>query len=323
MRRNRITLTCTYCHNLFEARPSESSKKYCSNTCYRAHHHVQKTCIVCGETFKTGIHKGKTQVTCGSEECKKVTTSKLGEYNPFYGRNHSEESKRKVSQTKRGQYTEVECTCGCGEKFELPGYRINRNKTSTFFVNREHMHKWLVGENHWEYRGGSIYYGDGWAKTAKAIRERDKICQMCGKTPEENGKALDVHHINPARVSRDNSPENLIALCMSCHRKISASEQYDYPHKVTKYRKCLVCDKIFIPEPLQKICSDECRRKRTRQWEKKYIDSHPEAYTKRRQRITKWQQTNKDKVNESHQKSRQRRKTLQTQEGAGLFDQLD
>lgn len=39
------------------------------------------------------------------------------------------------------------------------------------------------------------------------------------RPPAENGRALDVHHIKPYRYTKDNSPENLVALCRSCHMR--------------------------------------------------------------------------------------------------------
>lgn len=52
----------------------------------------------------------------------------------------------------------------------------------------------------------------------ESIRERDEhICQICGKSQLENGKKLDVHHIDYDKYNLN--PENLISLCMSCHMK--------------------------------------------------------------------------------------------------------
>lgn len=58
-----------------------------------------------------------------------------------------------------------------------------------------------------------------WMQRAAEVRARDKVCRDCGKTPSQNRRALDVHHIVPYRLSHDNSMENLIALCRSCHTK--------------------------------------------------------------------------------------------------------
>lgn len=62
-------------------------------------------------------------------------------------------------------------------------------------------------------------YGPRWKETKELIRRRDGVCRFCGKTPRQNGRALDVHHLNPFRFSGDNSLENLIALCRSCHMR--------------------------------------------------------------------------------------------------------
>lgn len=62
-------------------------------------------------------------------------------------------------------------------------------------------------------------YGAGWKRIRGEVRERDRVCRRCGKTPQENGRALDVHHVEPFRFSGDNSVDKLIALCRSCHMR--------------------------------------------------------------------------------------------------------
>lgn len=52
----------------------------------------------------------------------------------------------------------------------------------------------------------------------ESIRERDNhVCQICGKSAKDNGRKLDVHHIDYDKNNLD--PINLIALCRSCHIK--------------------------------------------------------------------------------------------------------
>lgn len=56
-------------------------------------------------------------------------------------------------------------------------------------------------------------------KISKKVRQRDNyICQKCNK-PETKEETHDVHHIIPKRISKDDSLENLITLCKSCHKK--------------------------------------------------------------------------------------------------------
>lgn len=74
------------------------------------------------------------------------------------------------------------------------------------------------GINHPSYIEGLIrVYPIGWSKILKAsIRKRDRyVCQICGKTQRQNGRALDVHHID--YIKENLNPSNLISLCRICH----------------------------------------------------------------------------------------------------------
>lgn len=83
------------------------------------------------------------------------------------------------------------------------------------------------GEKHWRWKGGVLtspdyVYGDNWKEIRKEIYERDNwTCQNCGiKCTNKLGKTMiQCHHIKQWRQSKDNSMENLITLCLSCHMK--------------------------------------------------------------------------------------------------------
>jgi hypothetical protein len=50
------------------------------------------------------------------------------------------------------------------------------------------------------WRGGrALYYGEGWKDIKMQVRARDLVCTNCGKAAEQNGRALDVHHLDPFR----------------------------------------------------------------------------------------------------------------------------
>jgi len=119
----------------------------------------------------------------------------------------------------------VECLFFC------PGCKRNvlvrsRDVASRKFCSRScasasHPVSPLYGPNNPKWRGGkAVYYGPRWKEIKRLVRERDRNCSSCGKTPTENGRALDVHHIEPFRFSGDNSQGNLIALCRSCHMRV-------------------------------------------------------------------------------------------------------
>jgi 5-methylcytosine-specific restriction endonuclease McrA len=80
-----------------------------------------------------------------------------------------------------------------------------------------HFHS---GPRNGRWRGGKVLsYGAQWKLLKERVRFRDRVCRRCGKTPEQNGRALDVHHIKPYRFSGDHSLDNLVALCRSCHMR--------------------------------------------------------------------------------------------------------
>lgn len=77
-----------------------------------------------------------------------------------------------------------------------------------------------IQENNPNWKGGKVpYYGPGWKKARLEVRKRDKVCQTCGITPEENGKELDVHHKIPFRLGGGHDMNNLEALCHPCHMR--------------------------------------------------------------------------------------------------------
>ena len=93
------------------------------------------------------------------------------------------------------------------------------------------IHK--AGENSARWRGGrEPYYGKNWRRQQRRARKRDGYtCQKCGKSEQDNGRALDMHHIIPFcefdyvvgendNYKQANKLTNLISLCMSCHQRV-------------------------------------------------------------------------------------------------------
>lgn len=86
------------------------------------------------------------------------------------------------------------------------------------------------GEAHPNFNPDSDqYYGKYWNNISKRIRKRDNYtCKSCGITQNEYlqqfDRKLDVHHIVPLRefdkLREANKDDNLITLCVSCHRKV-------------------------------------------------------------------------------------------------------
>jgi len=88
--------------------------------------------------------------------------------------------------------------------------------------------KGLFGADNPNWQGGKSFepYPLGWTKTHKEqIRFRDGYkCQICGIPEIETGRKLYVHHID---YDKNNiKPDNLIALCLSCHSKTNFNRGY-------------------------------------------------------------------------------------------------
>ena len=88
----------------------------------------------------------------------------------------------------------------------------------------------FAGEGHPNWEGGDTGpYGPGWAAIRRNALERDGYaCQICGTEKADLGRNPDVHHIVPVRafiedeahsVKDAHTLDNVITLCIRCHRK--------------------------------------------------------------------------------------------------------
>jgi hypothetical protein len=79
------------------------------------------------------------------------------------------------------------------------------------------------GINHWNWKGGVTPLiiqknnKNDWKILREKVYERDgRKCRICGASD----KRLNAHHINPWRLSKDDSLKNLITVCCHCHGKL-------------------------------------------------------------------------------------------------------
>lgn len=248
-RRNRVKVECEWCGKEFDKAPSHIRKhNFCSHKCcsefrrehYRGLNHrlytsIQVKCDWCGKEFSRQPSLIKKHTFC-SYKCYWGWLSKnqRGKNHPFYGKHPSQKTRKKISENHAILSREknpnwkghpiIECEY-CHKKFEV---KLSRQKTARF-CSSNCLRKWcsenLAGENSPLWKGGrEPYYGLNWRRQNRRVLERDDyICQICGR--EEDGRALDVHHIIPfrefglERYKEANQLSNLITLCRPCHVK--------------------------------------------------------------------------------------------------------
>lgn len=117
----------------------------------------------------------------------------------------------------------------CGTKMERKQYPSGKSESIPLFLrrkycNRECMRKAFVRNESKEQKWGAAHATA--RKITYLIGEREKKCELCGST-----KSVDVHHKDGDY--RNNSPENLMTVCRSCHMKLHRPIQ----------KVCVVCGK--------------------------------------------------------------------------------
>lgn len=136
---------------------------------------------------------------------------------------------------KKGKYKKCPI---CGKEFYCYPYEINTKKTCSMDCNYELQRLEGVhqGENCNFWIGGyDSYRGKNWYGQRNKARIRDKnICQICGKTLEEQDNNMIVHHIVPFRFFKNdyrkaNDLDNLICVCHNCHAKQESHQWHEVP----------------------------------------------------------------------------------------------
>lgn len=105
------------------------------------------------------------------------------------------------------------CKC-CGKQFRALKSRIRgitKSNSSANFCSQACYHRWLCKPDRTTGRGSQ------WRQSRLQAIARAPFCAKCGTT-----KRLEVHHIVPFRMTRDNRPVNLIPLCKSCHKQVES-----------------------------------------------------------------------------------------------------
>ena len=122
---------------------------------------------------------------------------------------------------------ERRCTT-CGGTFRVARSVLSgRTNSSARFCSRP------CYEHHLCRTGRVNGRGSRWRTIRRKALRRTPFCAYCGRL-----KTLQVHHIIPFRLTRDNAQTNLIPLCRACHKGVETVfhdlEAADLPIPLTK-----------------------------------------------------------------------------------------
>jgi len=231
-----IIKKCKHCGKEFKVSPSYKTTKFCSNSCsmkwqnkynlrmgFKKSHKpyntgkkfpknfkkLSKKCEFCGKIFEI-YPSGKKRRFC-SISC----SSKWGnKHNPKIGYKKGHDTLPSWGFRKNNQYGKNNIGNNYGHVNK--GRKVPWTKTHK---NRKRHQELMLGKNNPNWKNGVSFepYPQEFNETLKElIRGRDNYtCQKCGKIQVENGRKLDIHHIDYNKKNCQSN--NLISLCASCN----------------------------------------------------------------------------------------------------------
>jgi predicted HNH restriction endonuclease len=156
---------------------------------------------------------------------KKLSDAHIGKKSWNTGKHWTSEQKQNLSKAHKGyimpETQKEKIRNSCSVTWNLPQYkemnrRIQRKRIEDGTHNLLEIIK-LRQENA-RIRDYDLKKSE-WKQLSKKIMLRDSyVCQSCGQSFPAGG--LNVHHLLPYSMSKDNSEQNLITLCVSCHASI-------------------------------------------------------------------------------------------------------
>lgn len=234
----KIKAKCLVCGKEFYK--NSSTHKYCSNACIQVATHygksskvIIKTCSVCGKKFTTNRNNRKN---C-SNECTKQYN--LNQYTK--GTTYKKECVICGAEFRTGNKDTKTCNPECASELIGRNNKKPKKKSNKTKINKNNYDDMVsftvkelirIGTEGRDNCGISFNYNStGFTSTLKEqVKDRDNYtCRVCG-----NKHRLEVHHIVKIKHGGENSLDNLVTLCVQCHRAI---DTLDLDHALKKCKK--------------------------------------------------------------------------------------
>jgi hypothetical protein len=174
-----------------------------------------------------------TRRTLREETCKNISSARIGMKCPWTSERNKREDVRKNNSTKlRGKH---------------------HSKKTRLNMSISHLGK----KSHF-WKGG-VSFGKYCYMFNPPFKNRVRTffgfkCVECEKTTEENGRALDVHHVNYDKMMCCNDVKPLfVALCHSCNSKANGNRDYWEKHYTDIINKKYEGKSYFTEEEFEKM----------------------------------------------------------------------
>lgn len=169
---------------------------------------------------KPSWNKGKIFSLETRKKISKIARERV--VNPFFGKYHTKETKRKMSESHKGKHLSLE----------------TRRKISES-IRRENSPAWEGGKSF------EPYTPEFNNQLKELIRFRDGYkCQKCGMPEIEGNRKLDIHHIDYNKKNCE--PNNLITLCRKCNLEVNSNRSKWTKYFNKKIKKTMDSNKIQL-----------------------------------------------------------------------------
>lgn len=219
-----VSFTCKECGKEFSKTKSQLSGYKnrtpitCSNECRKIYVGKQKallkngkelTCSHCNKKYYRSAAQAVFSQFC-SIECQSEAFS--GEGNPFWNKSHSEETKKKISNSRKGKNLNNKNALGYKHSTEAKK-RIAEASKKLWEENKEKMLASLPrGENHRYYKPKELRRHRKQFTPRQRREWKAKECAFCGSKEH-----LELDHIIPIFDGGKNIKENAQTLCRGCN----------------------------------------------------------------------------------------------------------